>query len=209
MSALRSVGKLHGRLVHLRRVEVLASHFAELLPAGHRVLDVGCGDGLIAAEILKRRPDLTIAGVDVLLRADSHIPVTPFDGSRLPFADRSWDTLMLCDVLHHTPRPAAMLREAARVARHHLAIKDHIVRGALARPTLRLMDFVGNAPHGVTLPYNYLTQPEWDDVLGQCELRPLHVRHRLGLYPAWADVVFGRGLHFVGLFEIASPSAAP
>ena len=117
---------------------------------------------------------------------------------------------MFCDVLHHTERPAAMLQEAVRVARHHLAIKDHIVRGALARPTLRFMDFIGNAPHGVTLPYNYLTRQQWDAVLGQCHLRPRQVRHRLGLYPAWADVVFGRGLHFIGLFEIDAPaSAAP
>lgn len=49
------------------------------------------------------------------------------------------------------------LKEAARVARHCIVIKDHTVTGVLARPTLRLMDLVGNAPHDVVLTYNYLT----------------------------------------------------
>ena len=43
------------------------------------------------------------------------------------------------------------------MAKHGLVIKDHTVTGLLARPTLRLMDVVGNAPHGVALTYNYLT----------------------------------------------------
>ena len=202
MSVLKPVGKLHHELVHRRRVSALASHFAELLPKGHAILDVGCGDGLISAEILRRRPDLTITGVDVLVRPETHIPVTEFDGRRLPFADRSCDTVLFCDVLHHTERPAAMLQEAVRVARHNVAIKDHVVRGFFARGTLRVMDFVGNAPHGVTLPYNYMTQEQWGDAFDECHLIPREVRDRLRLYPAWADVLFGRGLHFVGLYEI-------
>jgi hypothetical protein len=56
--ALRRLGSVHGRAVHSRRVEALAAQFAELIPAGHRVLDVGCGDGLIDQLLLERRPDL-------------------------------------------------------------------------------------------------------------------------------------------------------
>jgi hypothetical protein len=44
---LRSLGSLHRRVVHSRRVRVLAAHFAELIPGRHSVLDVGCRDGLI------------------------------------------------------------------------------------------------------------------------------------------------------------------
>jgi SAM-dependent methyltransferase len=150
-----------------------------------------------------RRPDLQISGVDVQVRAGARVPVTPFDGQRLPFADRSWDTVMFCDVLHHTDDPIVLLREAARVARHGVVIKDHTVEGFLARPTLRLMDVAGNAPHGVRLTYNYLTAREWANALRECGLREGVVRRDLGLYPAWADWVFGRSLHFIAAYQLA------
>ena len=63
-----------------------------------------------------------------------------------------------------------LLKEAARVARHCVAIKDHTVQGVLARPTLRFMDFVGNAPHGVALPYNYFTPTQWEEAFHECRL---------------------------------------
>jgi SAM-dependent methyltransferase len=179
---------------------VLATHFAELIPPDRSVLDVGCGDAFIDALLLERRPDLRISGVDVLVRANAHIQVAAFDGRRLPFPDQSWDTVLLCDVLHHTASPIEMLREAVRVARDRVVIKDHIVEGVFARSTLRFMDFVGNAPHGVALPYNYLTLSQWEDAFRQTGLAPREVRRDLGLYPKWADLVFGRMLHFIGVY---------
>jgi SAM-dependent methyltransferase len=200
---LRRLGTAHAKLVHSRRVQVLSDHFADMIPADHSVLDVGCGDGLIDWLVLKRRPDLRIHGVDVLVRPDTHIPVATFDGSRLPFEDSSWDTVVFCDVLHHTSDPAAMLAEACRVARRHIVIKDHSVEGFLARLTLRFMDFVGNAPHGVVLPYNYLTPVQWKNAFQSCGVKTIAERRDLRLYPKYADRIFGRRLHFIGVYEIA------
>lgn len=197
-----ALGKLHGHVVHGRRVQALAGHIAEMLPQNHAVLDVGCGDGLIDRLVLERRGDLSICGVDVLVREAAHVAVTQFDGRHLPFSDQSFDTVLFCDVLHHTESPLEMLREAVRVARHGILIKDHVVRGWLARPTLRFMDFVGNAPHGVALPYNYFTAVQWDEAFGECRLAERVIRRRLGLYPAWADVCFGRSLHFIALYDV-------
>jgi SAM-dependent methyltransferase len=190
-------------MVHTRRTRVLASCFAEIIPQGHSVLDVGCGDGLIDALVKRQRPDLRISGVDVLVRPETHIPVTPFDGRQLPFPDNSTDTVLICDVLHHAEHPSSLLQECARVARHSVVIKDHTVKGFLARPTLRFMDFVGNAPQGVALPYNYLTVAEWDAAFRECGLVARTVRTDLALYPPLADVIFGRSLHFVGRYEVA------
>jgi len=200
---LRGLGTAHARLVHSRRVQVLSDHFAEMIPQDNSVLDVGCGDGLIDWLVLKRRPDLRIHGVDVLVRPDTRIPVAPFDGSRLPFENSSWDTVVFCDVLHHTPDPAAMLAEGARVARRHIVIKDHSVEGFLARPTLRFMDFVGNAPHGVVLPYNYLAPAQWQNAFRSCGMTMIAERRNLRLYPKYADLIFGRRLHFIGVYKIA------
>ena len=200
---LRPLGSVHGELVHTRRSRVLVSYFAKLIPQDHTVLDVGCGDGLIDALIREERPDLKISGVDVLVRPGAHIPVTAFDGQRIPFPDKSHDTILLCDVLHHAEHPVRLLQEAARVARRCVVIKDHTVEGFLARPTLRFMDFIGNAPQGVSLPYNYLTKGQWASAFRECGLVPRIVQSKLSLYPPLADSIFGRSLHFVGRYEIA------
>ena len=75
------VGALHAPLVFDRRTRVLARHLAELIPADAAVLDVGCGDGTISSMIAAARPDVSIRGVDVLLRPETRIPVELFDGT--------------------------------------------------------------------------------------------------------------------------------
>ena len=60
--------KIHGGPVHGRRVRVLSRHLAALIPPRARLLDVGCGDGLLTSLIAQKRPDVSVRGVDVLVR---------------------------------------------------------------------------------------------------------------------------------------------
>jgi SAM-dependent methyltransferase len=184
---------------------VLVNHLASILPQAVNVLDVGCGDGSLAADLVAARPDITIRGLDVLLRQQTAIPVTLFDGERIPFEDASHDAVMFVDVLHHTKDPSILLREARRVSRRWIVIKDHFRDGLLANETLRFMDWVGNARYGVTLPYNYWSSAQWREGFGRLELVTARQIHHLGLYPFWANWLFGRGLHFVALLEKPIP----
>src|SRR5436190_340018 len=99
------VGLLHAQFVFSRRTRVLADNFVKMISHGARVLDVGCGDGTIDQLILARRPDISIEGIDPLVRAQARIPVRSFDGSNIPYPDRSFDVVMFVDVLHHTRDP--------------------------------------------------------------------------------------------------------
>jgi SAM-dependent methyltransferase len=191
----------HDRVVHSRRVQILAARFAELIPRGHRLLDIGCGDGIVGHLIREQRPDVVVEGVDVLVRPKTFIPVRLYDGRRLPFDDRSFDSVLLCDVLHHVDSAGDLLCEAARVVRGCVLIKDHLRQGFFASTTLRFMDYVGNAPHGVVLPYNYLTPLEWQEQFRRTGLKPRVEITHLGLYPWWANWLFGRSLHFIGLYD--------
>lgn len=194
--------RAHDR-VYGRRIRVLARHATELLPRDVSVLDVGAGDGLLAARMMLARPDLRIEGVDVLVRPTTHIRVQPFDGVRLPFADRAVDVAMLVDVLHHAREQDALLAELARVARQGVLIKDHVLAGPLAWRTLAFMDWVGNARHGVALPYAYWTPERWQEGFARAGLRVRARREFLGLYPWPASLLFERRLHFIAFLEHA------
>jgi ubiquinone/menaquinone biosynthesis C-methylase UbiE len=195
------INTIHNRLVFGRRVRVLTEALAEVIPSGSKVLDIGCGDGRISAQVAERGEGVSVAGIDVLLRPHCHIPVTQFDGSHIPFPDASFDVVMFVDVLHHTNDPVALLSEAQRVTRKYVVLKDHFRTGSIGNLTLRAMDWFGNAHHNVVLPYNYLSEPEWDEAYKLSGLTLLQLRRKLDLYPFPASLVFGRGLHFVALLE--------
>lgn len=202
----KAVGLVHEGLVFDRRAKILARWFASLLPKGVSVLDVGCGDGQVAALMQRLRPDVIVRGVDVLPRTQTCIHIEIFDGTHVPFGDGSFDFVLLSDVLHHTADPKAMQEEACRVASQGLLIKDHYVKGVLARWRLRFMDWVGNARFGVALPYNYWNESQWATAWRELGLEPERLVTSLGLYPTPANWVFGAGLHFIALLKLAPPS---
>jgi len=197
------VGRAHDGLVRTRRVRVLAALAGRLVPHGARVLDVGSGDGQIAATLAASRPDLSIEGVDVLVRPNTAIPVARFDGRTIPHTDGSVDVVTLFDVLHHADDPAALLAEASRVTRACVIIKDHVAAGPLSRAILTMMDEVGNRRHGVASPNHYLTASQWSELIERLRLTPASWEvGGLGLYPWPASVVFGGRLHVLARLDV-------
>ncbi|MBO0838776.1 MAG: SAM-dependent methyltransferase, partial [Actinobacteria bacterium] len=81
--------------------------------------------------------------------------------------------------------------------------KDHTANGFLAWPTLRFMDRVGNTRKGVVLPYNYWSRQQWSDAFADLGWQVSVWRSDLGTYPAPANWVFGRSLHFIALLRTA------
>lgn len=100
--------------------ELEAGLVAEASARGARVLEVGCGTGLILDRVASagRR----VAGVDLsramlaTARSRSH-PVAQADALRLPFADESFDVACSFKVLAHVPAIREALAEMARVVR--------------------------------------------------------------------------------------------
>ena len=203
-----AVETLHERYVAPRRVRVLSAHVDGLIPPQSSVLDIGCGDGALAARLMQQRADLRVEGVDVLARPGSQIPVRVFDGLTVPYGEASVDVALLIDTLHHAQDPLRLLREAVRVARRSVIIKDHLCDGWLARPTLRFMDWVGNARHGVALPGTYWPKRRWLEAFQQVGLTADVWQDRLGLYPWPAHWIFERSLHFIARFAARAARAA-
>ena len=201
---MKLVGVAHNKLVHSRRIDRLGRLICDLIPQNATVLDVGSGDGTLAYLIGEMRADVSIEGIDVHPRQDTPIRIASFDGVSLPFKDQEFDVVMFVDVLHHTADPMVLLREAARVARKAIIIKDHCDDGAFSNVTLRMMDWVGNKPHGVDLPYNYWKKARWNEAFSRLGVTPESWTQQLNLYPPPIDWLCGRQLHFIAALPVVS-----
>ncbi len=198
-----AIRTLHGWFVRRSRAEVLAQHLTDLLPSeATSLLDVGCGDGLIDRAIVARRTNLSIEGTDLFPRPEALIPVSAFDGLHLPYADKSFDVVVFIDVLHHASDAGFLLREAARVARRSVLIKDHFAEGLPARLTLRFMDLVGNAGYSFAWTASYWARARWMRTFKELDFSVIETRNRLGLYPAPASWVFERSYQFVARVDV-------
>lgn len=187
-----------------RRVRVLSHHLEALLPVNGHILDIGCGDGTLDRSLQTLRPDLRIEGIDVLVRPEAKIPVREFDGLVIPYPRDAFDCVVFVDVLHHSHDAIQLLREAKRVARSFIVIKDHRRNGFLAQQTLRFMDDVGNKRFGVNLPHHYWSQEQWNSAFSEVELDVVQWKQDLAIYPWPASLFFDRGLHFVAQLGVDS-----
>jgi ubiquinone/menaquinone biosynthesis C-methylase UbiE len=138
-------------------------------PRDDRALDVGGGTGVMAQTIK------TLFGLKQVTSIDVHDRFLPslsietalYDGVTLPFADASFDCVLLFNVLHHVPVASRvpLLRECRRVAGHGpLYIKDHISRGVTDNTRLAILDLLGNAPFRGMVSAKYLTEADWQDL---------------------------------------------
>ena len=208
-TVLQLVQRLHGSLVFPRRARVLSTFLAELIPDGATVVDVGCGSGMIGYLVKQTKPTVSIQGLEVMPRPSCLIECARFDGTTIPMPDSSADVCMFVDVLHHTLSIDLLLREARRVARHHVLIKDHLCESGFDYAILSFMDWVGNRPLGVRLPHNYQSKADWCQLFSRCGLRVVDWKQSLPLYPPPFSKLFGRGLHCIALLERSPISGSP
>lgn len=91
-----------------------AREVSAVIPREGKVLDVGCGHGFVAYHLTALR-HANVTGLDLASKVDAPINYMPYDGTRIPARDGSFDTVLLCYVLHHTQDLSVVLNEVRRV----------------------------------------------------------------------------------------------
>ncbi len=207
MSLLSALARRLHAPVYASRLTRLTAAIAPHLKPTDRLLDVGCGGGALAASLAAAIPGLHAEGAETHPRGGEPIPVTPYDGRRLPFADDAFDVLTVADVLHHDPDPVAVLRECARVARRAVIVKDHHPGGRLplAHARICLMDFAANTGYGVKCLYDYPTAEGWRTRFEAAGFHLAHETTSLQLYPRPYRWVFTPGLQYLAVGEVDTP----
>jgi ubiquinone/menaquinone biosynthesis C-methylase UbiE len=136
-----------------------ADHLRHILDAKGRtktleVLDIGCGHGLIHPYL--RDACCRLTGIDVAenaiemaRRRNPHVNYDVYDGSRLPYADETFDVLFTIGVMHHVAvdQRNTFVSEARRVLRRGgiFVIFEHNKLNPLVRWIVARIPFDRNA----------------------------------------------------------------
>ena len=135
------------------------------------VLDIGAGDCRLDL-LLKERSRCNVVSLDVEDYNKTELPLTLFDGKRIPFADGSFDVVLLIFVLHHTQDPAEILKEAKRVSRRRVIVFEDVNKNFGDRLMFRSFHKWLAWSEKIPFPYHVWSPDRWSELatgLGFCE----------------------------------------
>ncbi|HWY50887.1 MAG TPA: methyltransferase domain-containing protein [Chthoniobacterales bacterium] len=200
------------KLAIAQRSEIIFQEVEPLL-VGSSLLDIGCGNGLIAQSARKHFQEILLVDVVNYLLPSIDLPFAKYDdGQPLP-TERKFDTVLLLTVLHHSFDPLLLLRAAWRAVGKRLLIiesvfgasDDHLAEQyALAGHSedtqlayAVYVDWLYNRVlhDDIAVPYNFTRPDRWIQIFGQ-EGMSKPVCTNLG-----QDIPIAPELHFLFTFD--------
>ena len=144
------------------------------------ILEIGSGPGSVLTEF--RRAGYSIEGLDIADGSYSaDLEPALYDGVAMPYDSGAYDSALLLTVLHHTPDPIVILREAARIARRIIIIED-VYNSAWQRKYTKVADSITNLEF-FGHPHTNRSDAEWQNTFEQLGLRLIHAEvHRFAAF---------------------------
>jgi ubiquinone/menaquinone biosynthesis C-methylase UbiE len=179
------IGQIYKKLC-LKKAENIFSECKEYILSG--LLDVGAGRGYIANRISKEK-GMKVQCIDVKDFNMSDLPMKIYDGKKIPYAADSYNTVLLCYVLHHAENPEELLKECIRVSKKRIIIFEDNADSKLTK----ILDFIFNKLHGVDTPLNFKTYDEWIETFKKLKLKTVKIKRRVEkqwFYPGVEHIMF-------------------
>lgn len=205
ITSLKTLLAVLHRPIYVHRLHELVRSITPHLREGDQVLDVGCGSGMLGKNLLDYvcRPNgVSVQGLERFRRGDEPIDVKTYDGLNFPYADRTFDVVILADVIHHERNQDHLIRESIRVSKRLLIIKDHQLQGPLAWLRVSFIDWAANSPYGVPCLYQYNTPTQWKNLCHHYELSLVKEHAAMQLYPPGVNLFFGGQLQYMAVLQV-------
>ena len=144
---------------------------------GNKILDIGSGNCNVAKKLSSLGLDIT--ALDVKNRSLIK-PIKPvlYNGKQIPFKDNFFDTTLLIFVMHHTKDPVGLLKEAKRVSRKRIVIKEDIYRNEREKLMTYISDSFVNFEF-LSHPHTNKSDPDWKNVFTSLNLNLISYRYSI------------------------------
>lgn len=136
---------------------------------GKKILDVGSGGGTVARILKSRNFSVTTLDIADKSHYNEERPII-YHGEKFPFDDKTFDTSLILSVLHHSADPVSLLKEAKRVSRKRIIIKEDIYRNKIELFLTKVVDSIVNFEF-LNHPHNNLNDFQWKEIFKQLNLK--------------------------------------
>lgn len=169
------------RNIYCEASEEMVEAIREYLKKGEKILDLGCGSGILAKK-LQEKLKVKVIGIDIVDKAIEKINFKKYNGKRIPFKNNSFDLILISFVLHHTQDVPSLLKEAKRVAKRIIIFED-LPEGTFDKIRCFLHWFFWNIFVARKFnKFNFFKEQEWEKLFAKLELKLIAKKEFLPKY---------------------------
>jgi len=149
--------------------ERMCKEIGEFIEEGDKILDLGCGSGILSFKI-KKKFEVEILGIDIADNRICQIPFQKYDGKKIPFPQDYFDVVLISFVLHHALDPIATLEEAKRVGKKIIIFED-LPENFLGKVRCFFHLFFWNALSQKNTKFHFFKEKEWEKIFEKMNLK--------------------------------------
>ena len=176
--------------IYQRAAKKMCQDCQDFIEKDCRILDLGSGAGIVG-ETFKIFFQAEVTGIDIKDVNIASIPFEVYDGQHFPFSEKSFDTVLINYVLHHSESPRILLVEAKRVAKDKIIIYEDILDGFFSKLFCKLHGFSFDSFFGNPCRTSFKSEKEWENAFREIGLNVIF-KKRINNFPVKKELFICR-----------------
>lgn len=171
----------------LKRAQIKLERLDSFYSSTDSIIEIGCGNGALGK--LLREQNHIVEPIDI-----AHKSIFPeirpllYDGHKLPYPNNAFNTSQMITMLHHTPNPEALIREAMRVS-EKLIIMEDIYSHSFQKYITWFTDSIVNWEFS-SHPHTNKTDKEWKQLFERLGLELTETKYHPGFLLFFSQVTY-------------------